>query len=105
MRRDKDGKTIRNDVLAPYQTIPHPWGVNIEIGENRGADTRSSLVDISFINASYAERSKTKRGKGGSNPACVGWRKGIERFNGFCPFPAKMSLNPWARNLEDATIF
>ncbi len=51
-----------------------------------------------------AERSKTKRGKEGSNPACVGWRRGIERFNGFCPFPAKMSLNPWARNLEDATI-
>jgi len=46
MRRDKERKTIRNDALAPYQSIPHPWGVNIEIGENRGADTRLSLVEM-----------------------------------------------------------
>ncbi len=48
MRKDKDRKTIRNDALAPYQPIPHPWGVNIEIGENRWADTRSSMVEIFF---------------------------------------------------------
>jgi hypothetical protein len=49
MSRDKDRKTIRNDALAPYQSIPHPWGVNIEIGENRGADTRSSLVEMFLL--------------------------------------------------------
>ncbi len=49
MRRDKERKTIRNDALEPYQSIPHPSGVNIEIGENRGADTRSSFVEMFLL--------------------------------------------------------
>jgi hypothetical protein len=62
MRRDKDGKTIRNDALAPYQSIPHPSGVNIEIGENRGADTRSSLVEM-FLLMHHTQREVRLRGE------------------------------------------